>query len=183
MSTFRETLHARIAAWKAEHNVKLCPKAKRDEIEAALRQEWGPVQGGFAHFTPEQRRAIAAKGGRAARDSGKAHRFTPETGRAAGALGGATAHQLGKAHRFTPEEARAANQVAKRSGAPTKTKWVYGIGEADQPPGPGATMYTLCRLAIETVSASGFSLWRAPDPKGGESPEWIFQRRIRLPKG
>lgn len=180
MATFRETLQARIATWKAEHGARCCPVDVRDEIAAKLREEWGPVRGGFASFTPEQRREIASRGGQAARASGKAHRFTPETGKAAGALGGATAHQLGRAHRFTPEEARAANQVARKGDA----KRFYGLGVGDQPPEAGATLYRPQRLAIESARGQeGLSLWWTLDPQEGASPIWTFQRRLRATKG
>lgn len=44
---------------------------------------------GFAALSPEQRRAVAASGGRAAQASGRGHRFTSEEARVAGAKGGA----------------------------------------------------------------------------------------------
>ena len=40
---------------------------------------------GFNSLTPEQRKAIASQGGRAAHASGHAHQFTSETARKAGA--------------------------------------------------------------------------------------------------
>lgn len=40
---------------------------------------------GFAALTPEQRRDVATRGGRAAHASGHAHQYTPEEGRAAAA--------------------------------------------------------------------------------------------------
>ena len=43
---------------------------------------------GFAAMTPETQRAVAAKGGRAAHASGRAHRFDSDEGRAAGRMGG-----------------------------------------------------------------------------------------------
>lgn len=43
---------------------------------------------GFATMTPERRRELAIKGGRAAQASGKAHRFTKETAVVAGRKGG-----------------------------------------------------------------------------------------------
>jgi general stress protein YciG len=43
---------------------------------------------GFRRLSPEQRRAIASKGGRTAHEKGTAHRFTEEEARAAGKKGG-----------------------------------------------------------------------------------------------
>lgn len=43
---------------------------------------------GFASMTPEQRRAIASLGGKAAHAKGKAHEFTPEQAQKAGQKGG-----------------------------------------------------------------------------------------------
>lgn len=43
---------------------------------------------GFAVMTPEQRRAIASRGGRAAHEKGTAHTWTSEEARAAGKKGG-----------------------------------------------------------------------------------------------
>lgn len=42
---------------------------------------------GFQHLTPEQRQAMARKGGLKAQATGKAHRWTHETGKAAGRRG------------------------------------------------------------------------------------------------
>jgi general stress protein YciG len=44
---------------------------------------------GFALLTPEQRKDIARKGGRAAQKRGRAHRFDSEDAREAGRKGGA----------------------------------------------------------------------------------------------
>lgn len=44
----------------------------------------GKARRGFAAMTPEKRREIAAKGGKAAHELGRAHRFTPEEASAAG---------------------------------------------------------------------------------------------------
>ena len=43
---------------------------------------------GFAAMTPEQRKAIAQKGGRAAHEKGTAHEWTSEEARVAGRKGG-----------------------------------------------------------------------------------------------
>lgn len=43
---------------------------------------------GFAALTPERRRELAARGGKASQASGKGHRFTPEEARLAGSKGG-----------------------------------------------------------------------------------------------
>jgi hypothetical protein len=44
---------------------------------------------GFAAMEPEELKALAAKGGRAAQSQGKAHRFTTEEARKGGARAGA----------------------------------------------------------------------------------------------
>jgi hypothetical protein len=43
---------------------------------------------GFASMSPERRKEIAARGGRAAHEQGTAHEFTPEEARNAGRKGG-----------------------------------------------------------------------------------------------
>lgn len=43
---------------------------------------------GFASFSPEKRKMVAAKGGRSAHAQGKAHQFTSQEARKFGALGG-----------------------------------------------------------------------------------------------
>ena len=43
---------------------------------------------GLAALSPERRREIAAQGGKAAHQSGRAHKFTSEEARAAGRKGG-----------------------------------------------------------------------------------------------
>ena len=43
---------------------------------------------GFAAMSPEKRREIASKGGKAANEKGTGYRFTPETARKAGRIGG-----------------------------------------------------------------------------------------------
>lgn len=43
---------------------------------------------GFEMMTPEERRAIASKGGKAAHAKGRAHQWTSETARIAGRKGG-----------------------------------------------------------------------------------------------
>jgi general stress protein YciG len=43
---------------------------------------------GFASMTPEQRRAIASKGGKASQATGRAHQYTTEEAKVAGAKGG-----------------------------------------------------------------------------------------------
>jgi uncharacterized protein len=48
---------------------------------------------GFASLSPEMRRHIAGKGGRAAQEMGKAHQWTSEEARAAGRKGGSATKQ------------------------------------------------------------------------------------------
>lgn len=52
-----------------------------------------PARRGFAGMTPEQHRAIASAGGRAAHALQRAHQFTLEEARRAGRLGGAIVSQ------------------------------------------------------------------------------------------
>ncbi len=47
---------------------------------------------GFASMAPEQRRAIASMGGKAAHAAGTAHQFSSEEARRAGRLGGKAVH-------------------------------------------------------------------------------------------
>jgi general stress protein YciG len=84
----------------------------------------------------ERQREIAAEGGRAAHQSGNAHRFNSEEARKAGAKGGTSAHQRGTAHQFTSEEARAAGRIGGRRGARTnefnqRTPTNHGYGQFD----------------------------------------------------
>jgi general stress protein YciG len=53
----------------------------------------GTSNRGFASMDPELQRAIASKGGKAAHQSGNAHRFTSEEAREAGRKGGQAAHR------------------------------------------------------------------------------------------
>ena len=48
---------------------------------------------GFASLSPERRREIASKGGKAVHASGKGHQWTREEARAAGRLGGLATHR------------------------------------------------------------------------------------------
>ena len=48
---------------------------------------------GFASMSPEQRRAIAQKGGKAAHEKGTAYKFTSETAKEAGRVGGRSVSQ------------------------------------------------------------------------------------------
>ncbi len=51
-----------------------------------------PPPRGFAAITPERRREISARGGKAAHAAGTAHKFTTEEAQAAGRKGGAAKH-------------------------------------------------------------------------------------------
>lgn len=66
------------------------------------------IQGmrGFAKMTPEQRSAIASKGGKAAHAKGTAHEFTREEAIAAGKKGARVLHGKGKTdeHEKQPDE-------------------------------------------------------------------------------
>lgn len=48
---------------------------------------------GFASLSPEKRREISSKGGRAATEKGVAHRFTSEEAKVAGSKGGSIVSQ------------------------------------------------------------------------------------------
>lgn len=67
-----------------------------------------PALRGLARLSPEERKAISAKGGRAAHAKGTAHEFDSSSAARAGAKGGKEAWKRGKAHKFTSEEAAAA---------------------------------------------------------------------------
>jgi general stress protein YciG len=67
-----------------------------------------PKLRGLAAMSPERRREIASKGGKATQAKGTGNRFTPESAREAGVKGGKSAQASGKAHRFTTETAREA---------------------------------------------------------------------------
>lgn len=82
-------------------------------------QEQRKSSRGFGSMDPARQREIAAQGGRAAHQQGKAHEFTSEEARAAGSKGGSVAHQRGTAHEFSSEEARQAGRAggeASRGG-------------------------------------------------------------------
>jgi general stress protein YciG len=81
-----------------------------------------PRPRGFAAMTPEQQKAIASLGGRAAHARGTAHQFSPEEAREAGRKGGRAAHARGTAHQFTPEEAREAGRKGGRRSAEARAE-------------------------------------------------------------
>jgi general stress protein YciG len=58
-------------------------------MNAVLKPESRTSLRGFAAMDPQRAREIAAMGGRAAHEQGKAHEFTSEEARAAGKKGGA----------------------------------------------------------------------------------------------
>jgi general stress protein YciG len=64
----------------------------------------GTSNRGFASMDPELQRAIASKGGKAAHQSGNAHRFTSEEAREAGRKGGQAAHRSSSASRKTARD-------------------------------------------------------------------------------
>jgi len=57
---------------------------------------------GFQLLSPEERRATAARGGRAAHAGGKAHKWTPDEARRAGKKGGASEHLVRRGGRPRP---------------------------------------------------------------------------------
>jgi hypothetical protein len=69
---------------------------------------------GFASMSPEKRRRIASKGGKAAQRKGTGHRWaSSEEAAAAGSKGGKAAQAAGTGNRFTSESARAARRKTK----------------------------------------------------------------------
>jgi hypothetical protein len=64
----------------------------------------GTSNRGFASMDPELQRAIASKGGKAAHQSGNAHRFTSEEAREAGRKGGQAAHRSSSRASRTSDE-------------------------------------------------------------------------------
>lgn len=63
-------------------------------------QETSKKKRGFASLTPEQRKEIASKGGKAAHAKGTAHKFNHDEAVAAGSKGGIEVHRKGTAHKF-----------------------------------------------------------------------------------
>ncbi len=61
-------------------------------LNGAAEQHPKKLRKGFAAMSPEQRRAIASRGGKAVQAAGTAHRWTSETARAAGKIGGNATH-------------------------------------------------------------------------------------------
>jgi general stress protein YciG len=91
----------------------------RQAVDYILKRMRGPQPSatgprGLAAVSPERRREIGSKGGRAAQARGTAHRFTSAEAAAAGRKGGKAAQAKGTAHRFTVEEARAAGKKGGR---------------------------------------------------------------------
>jgi general stress protein YciG len=74
---------------------------------------------GFASMTPERRKEIANKGGRAAHAQGLAHRFTSEEAKEAGKKGGRATQAKGAGHRWTIEEAQ---EAGRKGGKATQAK-------------------------------------------------------------
>jgi general stress protein YciG len=70
---------------------------------------------GFAAMSPEQRKAIASKGGRAAQRKGTAHKWTPEEAVEAGRRGGQAVQAAGTGNRFDSESGRASVKKRGRS--------------------------------------------------------------------
>lgn len=69
---------------------------------------------GFAALSPEQRREIAAKGGRTAQRKGVAHRWTAAEAVEAGRKGGTVAQERGSGYRFDSESGAAAARKRRR---------------------------------------------------------------------
>lgn len=94
---------------------------------------------GFARLTPEQRRALASKGGRTAHARGTASKFTPDDASRAGKI----PHQRGTAHSWTSETGREAGRKggnaargARRSSAasePNREAATEGVHDESTP--------------------------------------------------
>lgn len=75
---------------------------------------------GFAAMSPEKRREMGSRGGRAAHARGVANTFTTETARAAGRI----PHERGTAHKWSSDAAREAGKLGgarSRRGRASKT--------------------------------------------------------------
>jgi general stress protein YciG len=70
---------------------------------------------GFAALSLKVRKAIAARGGKAAHATGKAHQFTSEEAKIAGRKGGEAVQARGTGHQFSSEEAREAGRKGGRA--------------------------------------------------------------------
>jgi general stress protein YciG len=116
-------------------------------------------------MTPERRKEIASKGGRAAHAQGRAHRFTHEEAKEAGKKGGRSTQAKGLGHRWTIEEAQ---QAGRKGGKATRAKAasdetvVKGTVEVAAPILPRITHATFVRddgsrlvVAPKTVRATG----------------------------
>lgn len=73
-----------------------------------------PKPRGFAALSPEQRKAIASKGGKAAQVQGTGHKWSREEAVAAGRKGGKAVQERGTGNRFDSESGRAAAGKRKR---------------------------------------------------------------------
>lgn len=60
---------------------------------------------GFGALSPERRREIASRGGKAAHESGNAHEYTSEEAREAGRKGGTACHAARRAAKKVAESA------------------------------------------------------------------------------
>ena len=93
----------------------------------------GTSNRGFASMDPELQRAIASKGGKAAHQSGNAHRFTSEEAREAGRKGGQAAHRSSaRASRSSDDEEES---PAKNSSSNSSDSAMLNAGGARAQPG------------------------------------------------
>src|SRR5437762_6224208 len=76
----------------AENQMERGNQGERENRENNGRTK-GSSSRGFASMDPEQQRAIASKGGKAAHQQGVAHEWSSEEARAAGRKGGETVSQ------------------------------------------------------------------------------------------
>jgi hypothetical protein len=80
---------------------------KQDKQDSESTQQGNRTsQRGFASMDPNQQRAIASEGGRAAHRSGNAHEFTPEEARRAGSM----------SHKNSNRQKSAGNQGSESAG-------------------------------------------------------------------
>lgn len=100
----------------------------------------GTSNRGFASMDPELQRAIASKGGKAAHQSGNAHRFTSEEAREAGRKGGQAAHRSSSGNRRTAQDEVDFSKKDESEEAEDSDE--EGEGQAMQPGGKSAQQAT-----------------------------------------
>jgi len=98
----------------------------------------GTSNRGFASMDPELQRAIASKGGKAAHQSGNAHRFTSEEAREAGRKGGQAAHRSSASNRRTAQDEVDFSKKDENEDSEDSEESEAGEGQSLQPGGKSA---------------------------------------------